>query len=97
MIDPRWVTAHGKQILVETLETPNMQARKVKKTRQQEDFALVPLDWAAETAKCTETASALVWIMLLYMAWKTKSITFTLTNATLGRYGVRQVAKRAFS
>jgi hypothetical protein len=42
MTDPRWVTAHGKQILVETLETPSMTALVPRKHQQ---FVKVPLQW----------------------------------------------------
>jgi hypothetical protein len=89
MIDPRWVVAHGKLILVETLETPSM---KPQETHQQ--FVKVPLRWAADAARATGTRSAMVWILLQYMAWKTKSRTFTLSNIMLARYGVSREMKR---
>jgi hypothetical protein len=93
MINPRYVTRHGKTILVETLETPGMRAPKAKKVKQQEAFAKVPLEWAAETAKCTETSSALVWILMLYMAWELKSLTFPLSNVMLAKYKVSRKMK----
>jgi hypothetical protein len=88
MSNPRIVMSHGKPIVVETLETPGMQAQKAKKAKQQEAFALVPLEWAAATAKYTGTRSALVWVMLVYMAWEAKSMTFPMGNVMLARYGV---------
>ena len=91
MINPRWVTTHGKQILVETLETPSMKAREARKQQQ---FAKVPLQWAADAAKATGTRGAMVWILLLHLAWKTKSRTFPLSNAMLARYGVSREMKR---
>jgi hypothetical protein len=89
MINPRWVMAHGKQILIETLDTPNM-ARKGK----QEEFIKLELQWAADTAKAAGTPGAMVWIVLRYMAWKTKSPTFPLPNVMLTRYGISREIKR---
>ena len=91
MIHPRWVTAHGKQILVETLETPSMKAPESKKHGQ---FVKLPLQWAAAAAKATRTRGAMVWILLLHMSWKTKSTTFPLSNVMLARYGVSREMKR---
>ena len=91
MINPRWVTAHGKQILVETLETPSMEALEPKKHEQ---FVKLPLQWAADAAKATGTRGAMVWILLLHTAWKTKSTTFPLSNVMLARYGVSREMKR---
>jgi hypothetical protein len=90
MINPRWVTAHGKQILIEELEIPSMRARKGK----QKEFTKLELQWAADTAKATGTPGAMVWIILCYMAWKTKSQTFALPNVLLARYGVNRETKR---
>jgi hypothetical protein len=93
MINPHWVTAHGKPILVEELETPGM---KIRKTRKQQEFVKVPLQWAADAAEVTGTRGAVVWILLLYMAWKTKCLTFPLSNVMLARYGVsREIKRRA--
>ena len=91
MINPRWVTAHGKQILVETLETPSMKALEDRKHQQ---FVKVPLQWAADAANATGTRGAMVWILLLHMVWKTKSTTFSLSNVMLARYGVSREMKR---
>ena len=91
MTHPRWVTAHGKQILVETLETPSMKALEPKKHEQ---FVKLPLQWAAEAAKATGTRAAMVWILLLHTAWKTQSTTFPLSNVMLARYGVSREMKR---
>jgi hypothetical protein len=85
------MTAHGKQILVETLETPKMKALEPRKHQQ---FVKVPLQWAADAANSTGTRAAMVWILLLHMAWKTKSTTFSLPNAMLVRYGVSREMKR---
>jgi hypothetical protein len=95
MINPRWVLAHGKRILVEDLEDPpQIKERMHKRARQQKEaFVMVPLQWAADAAKDTRTQGALVWIVLLYLAWKTKSQTFSLHNTLLAEYGVRRDTK----
>ena len=94
MIDPRWITAHGKRILVETLEMPDMAVRRTKKTkRKEEEFAIVPLQWAAGIAKDTNTQRALVWIALLYLSWKAKGRTFPVSNVALTRYGIAKDTK----
>jgi hypothetical protein len=91
MTNPRWVTAHGKQFLVETLETSSMKAQEARKQQQ---FVKVPLQWAADAANVTGTRGAMVWILLLHMAWKTKNTTFSLSNVMLARYGVSREMKR---
>jgi hypothetical protein len=69
-------------------------AAPAPKTRNKaNDFARVPLDLAAGLAKATGTSSAVVWVLLIYLAWKTKSSTFTLSNEILKRYGVNRNAK----
>jgi hypothetical protein len=61
MTDPRWVTAHGKRILIETLETPGMAARKTK--YDQKRFML-PLQWMADMAKGAGIRGAMVLVVL---------------------------------
>jgi len=89
MSNPRFVDAHGKRILVETLDLPDRSARKTRR----KDFTQLPLDWAADTAKAAGTPGAMVWILLSYMAWKAKSTTFPLSNMLLARYGVTRYTK----
>jgi hypothetical protein len=94
MIDPRWVTAHGKLIEIETLETPGTALRRARKAkRDEEEFAIVPLQWAAGIAKDTNTKRALIWIVLLYLSWKAKNRTFPVSNVTLTRYGIAKDTK----
>jgi hypothetical protein len=84
-----WVTdprARGGCILVETLETTPRQ--KKSEAKRQEEFAKVPLQWAAELAKGTGTRRAMVWIVLLHLAWKNGSMTFPFSNVMLTRLGV---------
>ena len=97
MSNSRWVMAHGKLIEIETLDDPpHIKARAAKRARRQKEaFTLLPLQWAADTAKAARTPGAMVWILLLYMAWKAKSRTFPLSNALLTQYGVtRETGRR---
>ena len=91
MSNPRYVMAHGKRILVETLDITPRQKKQAAK--QQEAYAQVPLLWATEMAKLTKTPRAMVWIILVYLAWKNNSATFVLSNELLRRYGVTRFTK----
>jgi hypothetical protein len=93
MINPRRVMAHGKLIEIETLETPTMRARGARKTNRKEEFAIVPLQWAAGIAKETNTQRSLVWIVLLYLSFKAKSRTFPVSNIVCSRYGISRYIK----
>ena len=89
-----WVTdprARGGRLLVQTIEPTARQKKSA--TKRQNEFAKVPLQWATEVAKCTRTRRAMVWILLLHMAWKNKSTTFPLSNVMLARYGVDRKMK----
>ena len=44
-------------------------------------------------AKLTKTPRAMVWIILVYLAWKNNSATFVLSNELLRRYGVTRFTK----
>jgi hypothetical protein len=96
MINPRRVWSHGKWIEVEDLDyLPKNKARAEKRARQrQQEFVKVPLQWATDAAKATGTRGAMVWILLLHMAWKGKSTTFPLSNALLAKYGIQRETKR---
>jgi hypothetical protein len=69
-----------------------MPGRPVRKPKRK-DFTLLQLEWAAGAAKAARTPGAIVWILLHYMAWKTKSTTFPLSNMLLARYGVTRYTK----
>jgi hypothetical protein len=88
--------AHGKRIEIEDLDDPpHTKALVAKRARRQNDaFTLLPLQWAADTAKAARTPGAMVWILLVYMAWKAKSWTFPLSNTLLTQYGVARETKR---
>jgi hypothetical protein len=91
MSNPRWVTTHGKRILVETFDATPRQ--KKSEAKRQEEFAKVPLLWAAEVAKRTRTRDAMVWILLLHTAWKNRSTTFPFSNVMPARHGVSRYTK----
>jgi hypothetical protein len=99
MSNARWVSdarARGGRFLVKTL--PYKPSAKKQKAKQEEAFALVPLARAAEVTKCTKTQGAMVWIVLVYLAWKNKNPTVSLSNETMRRYGVnRHVKYRALA
>ena len=61
---------------------------------KKEPFAKVPLWWAAEAAKATRTPKALVWVELLHVAWKAKSLTFPFPCGKLERKGVSRETRR---
>jgi hypothetical protein len=68
------------------IEFPSRQAKGVK-------FIAIAIDDAAEFAKAAGTPSAMVWLMLYYLAWKTKKRTFELSNQMLVPYGVTRWTK----
>ena len=86
----RWVTAHGRTFEVETMEPP---PRKGKAKAKKEAWAQVPLLWAAEMAKRSNSARGMIIILLAYLAWKTNSTTFALSSEMTRRYGVPRYAK----
>ena len=71
---------------------PTPPARKPRGKKN--DFALVPLDWAADVTEAMNTPGYMVFTLLAYLAWKTKSSTFVLSNDYLKLYGVDRDAKR---
>jgi len=46
------------------------------------------LRWAAHMAKAAGIPGATVLVLLHYMAWKARSLTFPLSNTLLTKYGV---------
>jgi hypothetical protein len=92
MNKPFWVSdprAKGGGFFAETLDIPAAKTRGKKG----EPFVMMPLQWAADMAKAT-TPGAMVWILLRYQSWKTKSKTFPVTNVLLERHGVNRETKR---
>ena len=56
---------------------------KARARKTTDQFALVPIWWVEQASKVTSTPGALVLVWMLYMAWKTGSNTFPLTNVQL--------------
>ena len=94
---PYVIVRHGKRILVKDLETPNSLARRSRRGIQ-DGFAMVPLTWAADVAKATNSPAALITSLLVYLSWKAKIPTFTLSNDCLRQFGVnrKRIVLRAY-
>ena len=60
---------------------PDKVKTRARKTAHR--FAMVPIWWVEQAAKATNTPRALMLVWLLYLAWETKSNTFSLTNVQL--------------
>jgi hypothetical protein len=88
----RFVTRQGKRIEVETLppDVPPSKARR----REANLFIKMPLKWAATATTAIGSRQCFVLIWLLHLAWKTKAMTFKLSNAPLASYGVSRETKR---
>ncbi|MET0706560.1 MAG: hypothetical protein ABWY82_06895 [Tardiphaga sp.] len=56
---------------------------KTRARKTADRFAMVPIWWVEQAAKATNTPRALMLVWLLYLAWETKSNTFSLTNVKL--------------
>lgn len=67
---------------------------KTRKPKTVDRFVKVPLWWAEQAARATNTPKAFVWLWLLHLAWKTKSDAFPLPNEQLNRHGVSRYTKR---
>ena len=87
----RTIFSHGKYMKVVSVDRTRP-ARKL--SDKQNDFAIVPLGWAADVTKAMNAPGYMVFTLLAYLAWKTKSSTFVLSNDYLKRYGVDREAKR---
>jgi hypothetical protein len=85
----RYVTRQGRQIAVETLPGINAPHRR----RKDDQFAKVPMRWAAEAVKATKAPEILVCVDLQYRAWKAKGQSFVLPNRWLEENGVSRKAK----
>jgi len=56
---------------------------KARARKTTDQFAMVPIWWVEQASKVTSTPGALVLVWMLYLAWKTGSNTFALTNVQL--------------
>jgi hypothetical protein len=70
-----------------------LEAAAPKKRKKPEEFAKVPLWWAKQMTAATKTKKALVGIVLLHTAWKTRRPTFPLPNGRLAKLGVSRLTK----
>ena len=86
----RTIFSHGKYMEVISADRTRP-GRKL--SGKQNDFAMVPLGWAADVTKAMNAPGYMVFTLLAYLAWKTKSSTFVLSNDYLKRYGVDRDAK----
>jgi hypothetical protein len=68
----------GRWVEVKEVDVPGVSA-KAKRDQREEPFAIVPLRWAEEAAKANSPA-IIVFTLLLYLSWKGKSPTVTLSN-----------------
>jgi DNA-binding MarR family transcriptional regulator len=59
-----------------------------------EAFVLAPLAWAAGALGAANTPGAMVVLLLAYLAWKTGSTTFSLSNTLSAQYGVNRETNR---
>ena len=62
---------------------PAPEKTKTRARKTTDRFAMVPIWWVEQASKVTSTPGALVLVWMLYMAWKTGSNTFPLTNVQL--------------
>jgi len=87
-----YVFRRGRKIDVETIDT-GIGPSKAQR-READLFAKVPLQWMGRAAKATRCPQAFVLIWLWHMAWRTRSMSFTLSNVKLARYGISREVKR---
>jgi hypothetical protein len=87
-----YVFRRGRKIEVETIDT-GIGPSKARR-REAYLFAKVPLQWMGTAAKATRCPQAFVLIWLWHMAWRTRSMSFPLSNVTLARYGISREVKR---
>src|SRR5262249_46614095 len=83
----RCVFRHGRRILVRTLDAGP------PKRKRKEPFVVVPLSWAEQATRATNTPKAFIWLWLLHLAWKAKSNTVSLPNGQLRDRGVHRNTK----
>src|SRR6516162_241221 len=86
----KYITRHGKRIEVVELN-PGIALRKVRKADGA--FAVIPLKNAALAAKAMKAPALLVYVDMMYRAWKAKGRPFNMPNGWLKRYGVDRKIK----
>jgi hypothetical protein len=73
---------------------PRPKSAEVSQRQRRDRFVQVPLWWAEQMTKATETPRAFVGIWLLHLAWKAGKLTFPLPNGRLEAHGVSRKVKR---
>jgi len=81
----------GKKIRITVLNKPKVSKAKLW---EKNSFAKVPLQKALAVAKATNGRQFLVWILLLYLAWRSESSVIPLPNGILARHGISRETKR---
>ena len=87
-----YIMRHGRRIEVET-HTFGIQPSKARQW-EADLFAKMPLKWADAATKAIGSRGSFVLIWLRHLAWKNNSMTFTLANGGLARYGISRETKR---
>jgi hypothetical protein len=87
-----YVLRRGRKIDVETIDT-GIHPSKARR-REPDLFAKVPLQWMGRAGKATRCPQAFVLTWLWHMAWRTRSMSFPLSNVALSRYGISREVKR---
>lgn len=94
MSNRRYSPDLGRWVEVKGVDVPGVPA-KARRRRQEEPFAMVPLRWAEEAAKAGAPA-IIVFVRLIYLSWKTKSPTVTLSNCDGVSRGAKDRVLRNF-
>jgi hypothetical protein len=82
----------GKWVEVKSVDVPGVPTRR-RQQRQEEPFAMVPLDWAVKVAKAAKAPEFAVCVQLLYLAWKAKGGAFLVSNITFVETGISRKVK----
>jgi hypothetical protein len=89
-------SAAGKFVEVASLDVGGTMTKA--RAREGTLFVKVPLFVAREICSILRTPKAMMGLILLHTAWKTRSQTFLVPNGMLARYGVsREVKRRALA
>jgi hypothetical protein len=64
-----------------------------RRKKKAEPFVALQLDWAVKAAKATGTPKAVVWIRLLYLAWRQGERKLYLPNKWLKDQGISRFTK----
>ena len=65
-----------------------------EKRSKRERFVMVPIEAAGQVAQAMHEPRTFIWLLILYLAWKTGSKTVALSNAELRKRGIALSTKR---